>query len=425
MTNAFGDVISDGPFAHVSRNLTMVGHGERLLPNGTTDVWALDGFAYIGTFNEPCGTGVGHGEDALIDDLEGPGVPVFDVKNRRKPTYIGSLPSLENSRINDIKVDSMNSGDILVHSNESCPGLGGPGGFEIYDVDDPYHPVHLASVRVDDANQVLREVFGVVDVGVHNLFLFTQGDRDLVAMQTHAEFGGLQIFDITDPTDPWLVSAWGAEYLCEGDFCSDDPHAETDEDVILDVIFDWMRTGFGFSQNRYHHDVTVNADGTRAYLSHWDAGLVLMDITDPADPDADAPAIGRVLQGVHQQVAQQRPQALPVLGDLLSFIDCRLGDARVGDAHSSWDDDEYITGDRVTCFIQTVNDKFLRSDHDVTSPHPRSRDHSLAGTQGVWGGSVDLDGTQYGPRVGRIYLESLGHTNHRSPLNLGDKIRQY
>jgi len=284
---ALGDtVISDGPSAHVTKNLAMVGHGERLLPNGTTDVWALDGFAYIGTFNEPCGTGVGFGEDALLDDLHGPGVPVFDVRNRTRPSYVGSLPSLRGSRINDIKVDSMNSGDILVHSNEACdPFDPGPGGFEIYDVDDPRNPVHLASVRVDDANAVLRDVFGIVDVGVHNLFLFTQGDRDYVAMQTHAFFGGLQIFEITDPTDPQFVSAWGAEYLCEGDFCSDDPHAETDVDVILDVIFGWMFTGFGQSQNRFLHDVTVSADGTRAYLSHWDAGLILLDITDPANPE--------------------------------------------------------------------------------------------------------------------------------------------
>jgi hypothetical protein len=103
----------------------------------------------------------------------------------------------------------------------------------------------------------------------------------------------------------------------------------------------------------------------------------------------------------------------------------RENDPRVGPDHPAWDDDEYITGDRVTCFIQTVNDKFLRSDHDVTSPHPRSRDHSLAGTQGVWGGSVDLDGTQYGPRVGRIYLESLGHTNHRWRVFSADNFGQY
>jgi hypothetical protein len=275
-------VVSDGPSAHVAKNLTMVGHGERLLPNATTDVWALDGYAYLGTFNEPCGDGTG----ALL----GPGVQVFDVDNPNKPTHVASIPSQDGSRINDVKVESMNAGAILVHSNERCASHG-PGGFEVYDVDDPTDPVHLASVRVDDANEVLRETFGVVDQGVHNLFLFTQGDRDYVGLQTHAEFGGFQIFELTDSRNPELVSAWGAEYLCEGDFCSDDPHAETDPDVILDVIFDWMRTGFGDSQNKYLHDVTVSDDGTKAYLSHWDAGLVLLDISDPAAPEFISAAI--------------------------------------------------------------------------------------------------------------------------------------
>jgi hypothetical protein len=270
------NVISEGPTAKVTKNLAVASHGQRLLANATTDVWALDGFAYIGTFNVPCG-------GTVPDGLLGPGVQVFNVKNPNRATYVATVPSQDGSRINDVKVANMNSGAILVHSNERCASHG-PGGFEVYEVSNPANPVHLASVRVDDANQVLRETFLVVDVGVHNLFLFTQGNRDYVGMQTHAEFGGFQIFELTDPTNPEFVSAWGAEYLCEGTFCSADPHAETDAGTILDVIFGWMRTGFGASQNRYLHDVTVSDDGNLAYLSHWDAGLILMDISDPADP---------------------------------------------------------------------------------------------------------------------------------------------
>jgi hypothetical protein len=284
--DAVTTVVSEGPFASVIKNLAVAGRGERLLPNGTTDVWAHRGTAYVGTFNVPCGTGEGFRSDtgpvSLIQDRTAPGVVVFDVRNVNRPTYLGNLPSVEGSRVNDIKVARQSGRDILVHSNEACAG--GDGGFEVYDMTKPRQPVHLASVRVDDANQVLRDTFGVVNVGVHNLFLFSQGSRHYVGMQTHAEFGGFQIWELTDPTDPQFVSAWGAEYLCEGTFCSDDPHAETDSNVILDVIFGWMRVGFGSSANKYLHDVTVTDDGTLAYLSHWDAGLILLDISDPANP---------------------------------------------------------------------------------------------------------------------------------------------
>ncbi|WP_265110265.1 PA domain-containing protein [Halosolutus halophilus] len=279
------DVVSDGPFADVTKNLAVAGRGERLLPNGTTDVWAHDGYAYLGTFNEPCGTGEGFGEDRLVDDLLGPGIPVFDVHNRNKPEYVGSIPSVEGSRINDVKVDEMNAGDILVHSNEPCDD--GPGGFEVYNVDDPENPTHLASVRIDEINPISDALFGgVIDVGVHNLFLFQQGGRDYVSAVAETIFHNFQTWDITDPTDPQRVSAWGAEELF------DDGVGEETEDVnrVLEAAL-WLLDGVGTSQNRFLHDVTVSDDGTRAYLANWDAGLVLHDISDPADPQVLSVAI--------------------------------------------------------------------------------------------------------------------------------------
>lgn len=181
----------------------------------------------------------------------------------------------------------MNSGDILVHSNESCAG--GPGGFEVYNVDDPSNPVHLAHVQTDDVNAFLRDDFGFVDFGVHNLFLFTQGSSDYVAATVESEFGNFQIFDITDPTNPSLVGFWGAEQTdaSKSDYPAPWPFEDystlADFGKILDVDA-WLFGGFGASQNRFLHDITITADGTQAYLSNWDAGLVLLDISDPTSP---------------------------------------------------------------------------------------------------------------------------------------------
>jgi len=270
---ALAGVVSSGPSATVLKNLAVSGRGERLAPGATTDVYALNGYAYIGTFNTPCGDGTG---------ANGSGVRIFDVHNHNKVEPAGFIPSVAGSRINDVKVANMNSGTILVHSNESCAG--GPGGYEVYDVANPLNPVHLAHVQVDDSNATLRNVFEIVDVGVHNLFLFTQGSRDYVALQAEGEFGSFQIHELTNPSAPTFVSAWGAEELCALPFCSTDPQNETDPDVILDTIFGWMRTGFGASQNKYLHDMNISADGTKAYLASWDAGLVLLDISDPTSP---------------------------------------------------------------------------------------------------------------------------------------------
>lgn len=287
---ATGDVISDGPFSKVTKNLDLVGRGERNVGQATTDVWALDGFAYTGTFNSPCGGD----PDA--------GIWVWDVEDPDNPEFVTVIPSPTGARSNDVKVASLSSGDILVHSNEPCVA-GGPGGFEIYNVDDPTNPVHLASVQIDEIAELSPLFFApgtFEDVGVHNLFLFQQGDRDVVAVQSEGRFDGFRLFDITDPANPVQLSGWGAEELFDpgvGDLTlTGDPEADDKAlDRTLDALL-WLLglppfDGFGASQNRLLHDFTVTEDGNLAYLAHWDAGLILLDISDPTNPQPVSTAL--------------------------------------------------------------------------------------------------------------------------------------
>ncbi|MFC5381420.1 PA domain-containing protein [Aquipuribacter nitratireducens] len=272
------DIVSSGPNAKVTKNLAVAGRGERLLADGTTDVWSHDGYAYLGTFNDPCGTGEGYAEGGavdLIDDRTAPGVVVFDVHNPNKVEYVGNLPSVDGSRINDVKVATMSDGsDVLVHSNESCDG--GPGGFEIYDVTDPSHPVHLAHVQTDDINVLLREQFGYTDFGVHNNYLFSRDGRDFNAVQVEGLLGSFQVYDITDPANVELVSWFGAEYLLDPGV---DWATTTDISAIIEAEA-YLFSGYGASQNRFLHDHYVTPDGAQAYLANWDAGLLLVDLGD-------------------------------------------------------------------------------------------------------------------------------------------------
>ena len=281
-------VISDGPSAKVTKNVAPAGRGERLSPDATTDVWTLGEYAYTGTFNNPCG------------GSNGGGIFIWDVHNHNKVTQAGFIPSPEGSRSNDVKVASLNSGDILVHSNEAC-AAGGPGGFEIYNVDDPTNPVFLAHVQVDEIAEITPFFFApgsLLDNGVHNLWLFNQGDKDYVATQSEGVFDGLQIFDITDPTNPSLVSGWGAEEVFDpgvGDLTlADDPTGARTLNAVLWMLGLAPFNGFGASQNRFLHDFTITPDGTKAYLAHWDAGLILLDISDPANPQLVSVALDPV-----------------------------------------------------------------------------------------------------------------------------------
>ncbi len=274
---ATAGVVSSEPSADVIKNVDEAGRGERLSIDSTTDVWALDGYAYTGTFNNPCG-----------GDPEA-GVWVWDVHNTIKPEFVGIIASPTGSRSNDVKVANMNSGRILVHSNEAC-GPGGRGGFEIYNVDNPEAPQLLASVQTDDINIFIRDNFGFTNFGVHNLFLFTQGDRDYVAAVVESLLGNFQIFDITNPSSPALIGSWGAEQLFDN---SVDWVNTTDLGAII-AAQDFLNDGFGASQNRFLHDTTITADGMKAYLANWDAGLVLLDISDPTNPALVSVAIDPV-----------------------------------------------------------------------------------------------------------------------------------
>jgi hypothetical protein len=267
-------IISSGPTAKTQKNIDPRGRGDRFDAGATTDVWALGNYAYTGTFSSPCGGD----PDA--------GIWIWDVKNANNTKFVDVIQSPTGSRANDVKAAAMNSGDILVHSNEVC-GSGGIGGFEIYDVDDPENPVHLQSVQTDDVNALLRDDFDFVDFGVHNLFLFTQGSNDYVGAVVESEFGNFQIFDITDPTNPTLVGFWGAESNSMGDYPAPWPNEDyatlTDFAKILEADA-YLFSGFGASQNRFLHDITTSADGTQAYLANWDAGLILLDISDVTNP---------------------------------------------------------------------------------------------------------------------------------------------
>jgi hypothetical protein len=262
---ASSGVISSGPMAKIQKNIDQRGRGERFSEGSTTDVWALGNYAYTGTFQSPCG-----GE-------AGAGIWVWDVKNPNKTKFVGVIDSETGDRSNDVKVASMNSGDVLVMSNESCGG--GDGGFEIYNVDDPKNPVKLASVTIDELNPISDALFGgITEVGVHNLFLFTRGANDYVGVVAATAFDNFMIFDITDPANPTLASSWGAEE-------SFDPGVGASGDFgrTLDAAL-WLLDGFGASENRFLHDITITADGTQAYLANWDAGLILLDISDVTDP---------------------------------------------------------------------------------------------------------------------------------------------
>lgn len=232
-----------------SPTLDLVGQLDLGLPGeNVTDVWAHGNYAYLGTFED------------LACSLDWTGVHVLDISDPSSPTKVAFIASPPGTRANDVKVTRLEtphfSGEILVHSNEPCGspflpriqsrGLAAPvgqGGVAIYDVTDPTEP------------RSLKRNFG--NYPVHNTYAWQDGDRAYMLVVDDVNARDLHIVDITKPQSPREIAVTGRP---------DWPDATDnigDGEVFL-------------------HDVWVQ--GGIAYLSYWDLGLVLLDVSDPANP---------------------------------------------------------------------------------------------------------------------------------------------
>ena len=259
------------PLPLIPAKLVQVGF-ENLGGNGFNgDIWVHGDYAYVGTFG-------------VDGDCPNIGVKVVDISNPFAPTMVDVLSVPSGSHPSDVKVASINTsffqGDLLVNSNEAC-ATGGSNGIQLWDVTDPLNP--LALNRFDTG-------------GVHNTYLYQIGDRAYVLLAVpFAEVFGtsnalpasdLQIVDVTDPANPVLAGEWtlgrdaglafgaprfaGEPLLPPGSDCTPPPATPPLCRGAVAMV--------------YLHDVWASTDGAVAYLSYWDAGLVTLDISDPANP---------------------------------------------------------------------------------------------------------------------------------------------
>jgi len=198
-------------------------------------------------------------------DCPSQGVRVYDVANPRRPRHISTFASgrvevglrdtwTEKTIVRRVKTEGF-EGVLGVTSAQACGD--GFGGFALYDLTRPAHPKRLALIRT-------------IPRGSHEIWLATaRGHAWVYTAEAAAEFSvepdsfGFHIYDVTNPRTPFEVGGWSAckeLHLC-------------------------TPLGHGVEQQAYLvHSVITNAAATRAYLSYWDLGTVLLDIADPAHP---------------------------------------------------------------------------------------------------------------------------------------------
>ncbi len=278
---------STSPAAVVASNFEVVGHSDLGARDTNGDVWVHGDFAYVGTWSEPC---------------TGRGVKIIDVSTPASPRMIGRVANRPGTSAEDVVVRHVSTpsftGDLLAVGLQRCGSQRaldarqfGP---QFWDVTDPFHPHKLSFLGLTTGGG-----------GVHELDLFQRGSNvyALVATPFSEAFdpvpaGDFRIIDVTDPDHPMQVSAWGAigHGLSPGPFF-----------------------GMGSFGATFAHSARASADGTRAYVSYWDLGVLTFDITDvtnpvqisrthyPPDSDGDAHSVS-VYQGTSRRFLLQNDE---------------------------------------------------------------------------------------------------------------------
>ncbi|HEY8492135.1 MAG TPA: PA domain-containing protein, partial [Dehalococcoidia bacterium] len=201
------------------------------------------------------------------------GVDVVDVSDPAAPRKVGETDHHENTSMEDVDALRVGDRDVLAVGLQRCRGdaPGGRIGLELYDVTDPARPRRLAFF---DVAAYSRDVGGVHELDVTAtpsgralaLLAVPNLERRTAGPEGRGGTGDLLMVDITDPERPSLLAEWGLM-----DEPSLGPGAlQTEARGAQGAVF--------------LHSARAGADGTVAYLSYWDAGVIILDISDPAAP---------------------------------------------------------------------------------------------------------------------------------------------
>lgn len=248
------------PLAPIEDNFTVLGHLNLPGKSPHGDVFFYDHggdvgkFAYVGTW---------------AGDCSATGVKIVDVNDPSNPVLVATASTGLGTSAEDMVVRRVGDMDLMAVGVQVCDKGGRPG-VALFDVTDPTQPEQVGFSRTP---------FG----GVHELDLVVQPDGRALALLAvpfaevsdtffGTEHGGdFRIVDVTDPANPVKLSTWGLV-------------ADSDLPNRYGVPYSSQFQGLGLFNVTYDHSVRAFDDGTTAYVSYWDAGVLKFDISDPAAP---------------------------------------------------------------------------------------------------------------------------------------------
>ncbi|HEX8159785.1 MAG TPA: PA domain-containing protein, partial [Solirubrobacteraceae bacterium] len=237
-----------------------------VVPGQVADVAVHKGYAYLNSWDSAT--------------CENGGTFVVDIRDPAHPQQIAFIPAKapfyhgEGAQVLSIDTPQF-KGDILAVNDETygsnlpapcAPADKTGGGFDLYNVTDPSHPVALvqgAGDRSPESSEVQDPA--LVGKSYHSVFAWQDGPRAYLVASDNTELSDVDIFDITDPTKPEFVKDLNPLQLPEA-------NQIVGKSAHGNAIF--------------HHDVVVKpvAGHMRMLVSYWDAGYLQLNVDNPANP---------------------------------------------------------------------------------------------------------------------------------------------
>ena len=249
-----------GPGGHLpgsSENVELVGRVDVSgamgvdKPGHIADVAAFGNYAYLAARRlntSPCGPG---------------GFYTVDISDPANPTEVGftAFPpdSYPGEGMHVIKLNTPKfNGDVLLTNNENCgTSAARVGGMSLYDVTNPTAITPLAIGKGDTNGGTLTRARQI-----HSVFAWQAGKRAFAIIVDNEEITDVDIMEITDPRNPVMIAERS--------------------------ILDWpdAQAPLANGESIFLHDMVVKKVNSNylALLSYWDAGWIVLNVNDPANP---------------------------------------------------------------------------------------------------------------------------------------------
>jgi hypothetical protein len=235
------------------------------------DLTVFKDFIYIARWGAPDCAGPERGGQGTPDG----GAYVIDISDIAHPREVGFIATSQDTLVGEgmqalTLTTRAFSGDVLVMNHEGC-GKNFKAGFSLWNITNPLKPTKLSEHVGDFTTDGLRNTPHDANQ-YHSAFAWDAGDRAYLVATDDDERMDVDIFEITNPKQPRLVS-------------------ETDLNQ-----YDVAQPALGLDES-FLHDMVVKQIGGRFIMlaSYWDGGYVLLDVTNPAAPvflgDSDYSAV--------------------------------------------------------------------------------------------------------------------------------------